>query len=1159
MTPGDKEGPPEDAAPRAPFAGLSDETGTGVIKHETIRLAPGQAAPGPGSQSASTDRRGSATDAFQPGDLVSDRYRIIRFIARGGMGEVYEAEDLEFSGSQGHAIERVALKTVRMDMADRDDSIQRFRLEILHSRKVSHPNVSRIFESGRHRIESTVPGQPPTEILYFTMELLVGETLRERIKRLGKMTTTEALPIVVQMASGLATAHAAGVVHRDFKSSNVFLVSGPSGERAVVTDFGLARGEVDESSLASLTGTGDTLGTLSYMAPEQIGRSKGARPTVDIYALGVVMYEMVTADIPHQDMMSKVSRPAPSPRALVAGLDPIWERVIMRCLERKPEDRFENAMDVVLALGGQPVAVGRTKERRMYIGAGIAVAVALALAGGYYFALQGSTATPADIAGSVSPSVEPAKAVPIRRSVAVLGFQPPLGETGTGWISTALMDLVSGGLEAGNQLRVVPVLQVARVKADIGVGDLSTPSGGLLTKLRQALPAEIIVSGAYSFIGDGAERVLRVEMRLESPAAPGGETWTVSGSEKEIADLASRASETLREKLGTPKLLPAAQNEVAARLPSEAATRKKYAEALDHLGRGDAATARPLLELVAVKDPKHVGAQIALAAAWGLQGNQPKAAAASARALTLAGGASPHMRLLLEARDHEINRNWKGAIAGYETLRSSFPDDPEYLLYLVEAQMLGGKTRDALAALHDFRKLPKSVSDDPRIDLAEARAYARLSAHKEVQTAAARAAQKGAALGSSRIVANGKLLEAVALDGLGESDKSQEASEEARKLFEASNDRQGIARALVRIGIALQQKRGDPKGSMQALDTALGLFREVGDRLSESRVLFSMGTVLMAQGRDAEAAKRTDEALAIARQIGAKAEAASALNNLGSRLLEHGDLAGAQSRYQQALGLYTELGEKRLTALTLTNLGEVLFARGDLKKSRDSHEEALGMNRQLGDAAGAAYDKYRIAEVLVQTGDLNEAEKRYRESIKETEAEAASETRIRLAALLTDAGRPAEGEKEAREVEETLRVQGAADLALWAQIVVVDSVRAQGKVKEAKADLEKILPMVEKSGDNRVRHSALLARSRIVAAGQEKTEAERVLQALVVARQEAVKSGRVIDEYELRLASAELGPLAGKPAAGSGPKKLAIDSRARGLLGIAKKAEARIR
>ena len=153
----------------------------------------------------------AAAATFGAGEIVAGRFRILRLLGRGGMGEVFEAEDLELR-------EHVALKTVRPEIAADPQAVARFRQETQLSRKVTHPNVCRIFDLFRHG-----------EITFLTMELLPGDTLAQRLKRRGRMHSAEALPFVRQMAGALAAAHAAGVIHRDFKTSNVILARGPSG------------------------------------------------------------------------------------------------------------------------------------------------------------------------------------------------------------------------------------------------------------------------------------------------------------------------------------------------------------------------------------------------------------------------------------------------------------------------------------------------------------------------------------------------------------------------------------------------------------------------------------------------------------------------------------------------------------------------------------------------------------------------------------------------------------------------------------------------------------------------------------------------------------------------------------------------------------------
>jgi len=285
---------------------------------------------------------------FVVGDRLDGRYRITRFIARGGMGEVYEAED-EVLGTQ------IALKTIGAAIADNPQSARRLKQEVNLARRITHPNVCRIFDLGVHE-----QGRPGTGVLFITMELIQGVSLAQRVKERGRFTPEAALPIVKAMAGALGAAHRAEVVHRDFKSDNVLLApDGPDRERVVVMDFGLAR-NTSLNTHDSTQGRG-LEGTLAYMAPEQL-EGQSAREAADIYALGLVMYEMLTGQLPFAPASGgawlraawrRVVEPIPPVRAVIPEIDPRWSDVIERCLEKEVERRPATADGVVLALLGE--------------------------------------------------------------------------------------------------------------------------------------------------------------------------------------------------------------------------------------------------------------------------------------------------------------------------------------------------------------------------------------------------------------------------------------------------------------------------------------------------------------------------------------------------------------------------------------------------------------------------------------------------------------------------------------------------------------------------------------------------------------------------------------------------------------------------------------
>ncbi|HEV2965137.1 MAG TPA: protein kinase [Candidatus Angelobacter sp.] len=279
---------------------------------------------------------------FAPDQMVAGRFQILNFVANGGMGEVYEAIDLGVD-------QRIALKSLRPDMLS-EQTIARFRQEVACARRITHPNVCRVFD-----LEQCLCPQSGKEIFFLTMEFLEGDTLRDRLTRQGRMTIAETLPIIWQVAQALAASHAAGVIHRDLKPSNVILsATANCAPRAVVTDFGVARAPDDLSS-HTLTGQGQMVGTTSYMAPEQ-AEGNNISTATDIYALGLIMYEMLVGKkpfsekTPHSGLIERSKNLPVSPRIYVKEVGSRLESLILKCLAVDPAQRIQDATVLVKAI-----------------------------------------------------------------------------------------------------------------------------------------------------------------------------------------------------------------------------------------------------------------------------------------------------------------------------------------------------------------------------------------------------------------------------------------------------------------------------------------------------------------------------------------------------------------------------------------------------------------------------------------------------------------------------------------------------------------------------------------------------------------------------------------------------------------------------------------
>ena len=478
-----------------------------------------------------------------PGQVLAGRFRIRRFIARGGMGEVYEAEDLELH-------EQVALKTILPEIAADPLALERFKTEVHLARKVTHPSVCRIFDVFRH---SGQPGDPV--VTFLTMELLRGQTLASHLSKVGRLSPDQALPLVEQVSGALEAAHRAGVIHRDLKAANVMLVAtAPKSDefRVVVTDFGLARRDrAVEGASVGLSTAGLVVGTPAYMAPEQI-EGGPVTPATDIYALGVMMYEMLTGrrpfegDTPWKVMMKRLEAPPISPRVHVADLDPIWESAVLHCLEREPTKRFATTGALVRVLRGQEATPKINRSLRLggrglwpALAAGLVLTLVTAGIAGWW-ALTRSTAP----AGPGQPSTA---ASVVRRSVAVLGLKNLTGKPEAAWLSVALAEMLTSELGAGEAIRTISGESVARLRAELPIAEFDSLAQDTLTRVRGRLGTDLVVLGSYTVFGGG----IRLDVRLQD--TKNGEVIPLEaqqGTETALFDLVSRTGAKLREKLG---------------------------------------------------------------------------------------------------------------------------------------------------------------------------------------------------------------------------------------------------------------------------------------------------------------------------------------------------------------------------------------------------------------------------------------------------------------------------------------------------------------------------------------------------------------------------------------------------------------------------------
>ncbi|MGA8732165.1 MAG: protein kinase, partial [Terracidiphilus sp.] len=325
-----------------------------AAERESSKFLEGDLLPHIAGYSSLTEGGLLATD-----DTLCGRFRILAYLGEGGMGQVYKAVDLDLK-------QQIAIKVIKPDIADIPGVLSRFKREVNATRVVTHPNVCRTFDLETHVPSEGEAARLGTRITFLTMELLVGETLAQRIRRSGRLPSEQVQVLATQIAHALHAAHSAGVIHCDLKPSNIFLSGTQDEPRVVVTDFGIAKliRTQEQTAFSQLTVSGvpgsAAVGTPFYMAPEQI-ETGDCTPASDLYSFGLVIYEALTAQklSPYRRSRLEIESTlcgidSNSGEGNLRVIDQSWIDMIACCLQPNPNDRFESVEQLLNSLQSVP-------------------------------------------------------------------------------------------------------------------------------------------------------------------------------------------------------------------------------------------------------------------------------------------------------------------------------------------------------------------------------------------------------------------------------------------------------------------------------------------------------------------------------------------------------------------------------------------------------------------------------------------------------------------------------------------------------------------------------------------------------------------------------------------------------------------------------------
>lgn len=646
---------------------------------------------------------------MQPGDTLA-QFEIIRKLGEGGMGEVYLARDQKLS-------REVALKLLHEDYFDSQNRRDRFQREATMAARVSHSNVTGIYDIGLAKL----PGQDE-EVSYIVMEFVEGKSLKEYMRE-KQSDLAALLRVAEKIASGLAAAHKLNVVHRDLKPENIIVAAD---DEPKILDFGLAKavapfegdGESsdgdDDTISQELTRAGTVVGTVSYMSPEQ-AQGKDVDSRSDVFSFGILLYSMFTGGLPFTgktqvSILAKILETRPEKPSLKNESVPAeLERIIDKCLQKDPNDRYQDTRDLVVDL---------RRLRREFdsgvtstiTGSAPAVKVKKATVPTWAAILVGAVVVLALLAFAtgVFDSGGPGGAVAGNNGMAIIGFDNKTGDSELDWLRTGLPEILLTDLAQSTHANIIGQSRVLDRLGRATGGQQQRHSHQESVDAARALGATTILSGAFYKVGDQ----IRIDARLEEAA---------SGKITHSAKVQGTDPFTLVDSLTMQiaAALKVEQIDSAATPVSQLTTASPEAYKHYHLGMEEFLNGRhdeavEEFEKALSYDSTFSLAYMRAGVARQFQGRPQEAAQNLTLALQFADGLGNHDRNLLDIyADLWLRQEFDQAMIKLRTLVGNYPDDKEAksMLAIIEGELSGDTTRA-------FQLLDSVLEQDPGFRMA---------------------------------------------------------------------------------------------------------------------------------------------------------------------------------------------------------------------------------------------------------------------------------------------------------------------------------------------------------------------------------------------------------------------------------------------------------
>lgn len=909
-----------------------------------------------------------------PRSLLGKRYEILALLGEGGMGAVYKAQDRELDRV-------VALKVIRPELAVHPEVLARFKQELILARKVTHRNVIRIFDLGE-----------ANGTKFITMDFVEGQDLKALLKAKGKLPVEEIVQIIKQVCLALEAAHTEGVVHRDLKPQNIMV--GQQG-KVYVMDFGIAR----SVEPGGLTQTGMLVGTPEYMSPEQV-RGEHVDLRSDIFALGLILYELLTGEMPFKadtaqaSMYKRTREPARPAHEMDPNVPRFLSDVARRCLEIDPQRRYQSTPEIVADVDAW--IAGTSKVSWTSAATGLlprsfswkkhgtlaAIVMLLAVLAGVGLRQRLRSKPQAQSAG---PAV----------SLAILPFHNSSGDQSLDWLGSSLAQMLSTDVGQSASLRVVAPERISQTVRDLQILPSAMFDPATLKRLAELSNADTLVWGQYSKSGDQ----VRIDATVQDFKHAHTTQLTQSGTEKDVLAAVDHLAGQIRENLALSRsIIKELQGQSFKPSTGSLAALHQYDQGVELARQGNFLDAQKQFDTATKEDPKFALAYSGLAETYAQLGQEDDAERASQQAVGLSDNLPAAEKYLILAKHDAVLKTYPKAIEEYENLAKVSPENSDLLFALAD---LYEKSSEFDKAKDEYAKV--LTLDPKRVDGLLAMGRVEIESGNTQTGLEYLTRAQGMAVEFGNDEEKAQILQAmgVAYSVLTKWDDALRSFQDSLAIKRRLGLKKGIGDSLEMIAQA-EEPLGKPDQALKDYGSALGSYREIGDKADAARVLTDMADFYNNRSQYDKALGLYKEALQIQTDLGNLGDQGLVLNSIGATYEAKADYEDARTYFQQALQLREKLKVPGDIADTVHNLAEASTKLGQYDQALQQYLRALDLRRSVGDNRSAAIESASMGTLFGYQGRYGAALSSEEDALKTFRE--TKENGFWLAAILRDYG-----------------------------------------------------------------------------------------------------------------------------------------------------------